>query len=481
MTRAEHRAFDPVFRSPTGAVPAGTAVTLSVAADETPTLRLWSAEDGERLLAPAFSSPGGETTRLYAFTFSVSAPGIVWYRFLFSDGALVPGDDPLVGVPAPPDAFASFQLTVFDPAFSVPEWTAGRVMYQIFPDRLARGRDFSPVPGRVTHARWDEDVTVAPLPGKAEYTAYDFFGGTLRGIEEHLDDLAALGVTALYLNPVFRAASNHRYDVGDYTRVDPALGTEDDYAALCAAARARGIRILGDGVFSHTGEDSVYFDRFGREAVPGAYQSKSSPYFPWYRFRTWPDDYACWWNVRSLPEVNEEDPGFSAFINGPDGVARLWLRRGASGWRLDVADELPDGFLEAFRASVKAEDPEAFVLGEVWEDATNKVSYGRLRRYLLGSQLDSVMNYPFRRAILDLLTGRLDAGGFVRRVRTVLSNYPGPCVHALMNFLSTHDTPRITSLLGGMPEDVRREDAAGTRLSPEARALALRRHAAAAA
>ena len=477
--KAYHIAYDPNFRSPQGAIPAGFEVCLFVESDLLPRLRTWC-DDVETITLPCKKTEGKNGLTRYEFRFTPEKCGIVWYRFLFEGACLVPGEDPLYGVVAPCNAYESFQLTVYDPEFSVPEWTSGRVMYQIFPDRFARDPSVPPVPGKIYHPSWDDAITFEPLPGKTEYTGYDFYGGNFRGIESKLPYLASLGVSLIYLNPVYRAASNHRYDVGDYTLPDPVLGTVENFTALCNKAAKCGIRLICDGVFSHTGDESIYFDRKGTASVPGAYQDKNSPYFSWYRFKNWPDDYACWWDVKTLPEVEEEDPAFSEFINGENGVTGLWLARGASGWRLDVADELPDSFLENFRRAAKAEK-DAFVIGEVWEDATNKVSYGALRKYLLGSQLDSVMNYPFRRWTIDLLLGKLSPEKFAVNVRTLLSNYPAPCHNALMNFLSTHDTPRITSILGGMSETAKRTELKDFRLSPENRRLALRRHSLAAA
>ncbi len=215
-----------------------------------------------------------------------------------------------------------------------------------------------------------------------------------------------LGVTCLYLNPIFESHSNHRYDTADYSKIDPLLGNEEDFRSLCAEAKKRGIRVLMDGVFSHTGSDSVYFNREGRYPTQGAYNSQQSPYYPWYTFRQWPQNYECWWNFETLPNVKETEPSYNEYINGENGIVRKWLRAGASGWRLDVADELPDHFLDNLTAAAKAESPDAVVLGEVWEDASNKTAYGVRRRYLLGGQLDTVMNYPFRDAILRFSAGR---------------------------------------------------------------------------
>ena len=207
------------------------------------------------------------------------------------------------------------------------------------------------------------------------------------------------------MNPVFESHSNHRYDTADYSKIDPLLGTEEDFRSLCRTAGELGIRVIIDGVFSHTGSDSVYFNREGRYPTAGAYNSQQSPYYPWYSFRQWPRSYDCWWNFDTLPNVKETEPSYNQYINGEGGIVQKWLEAGASGWRLDVADELPDPFLDNLTAAAKGKDPDALVLGEVWEDASNKTAYGVRRRYLLGSQLDTVMNYPFRDAILGFLLG----------------------------------------------------------------------------
>lgn len=212
--------------------------------------------------------------------------------------------------------------------------------------------------------------------------------------------------------------------------------------------KKRGIRIILDGVFSHTGADSVYFNKKGEFDGKGAYQSKDSKYYSWYKFKKWPHDYESWWGIRTLPEVKEESPEFIDFIAGENGIARKWLRLGASGWRLDVADELPDEFLDALRKGVKAENPDALIMGEVWEDASNKYSYGYRRKYLLGEQLDSVMNYPFAGAILHYIRGG-NADSFENSIMTVMENYPPQVINCLMNHIGTHDTIRAITLMAG--------------------------------
>ncbi|MDF3005831.1 MAG: glycoside hydrolase family 13 protein [Oscillospiraceae bacterium] len=345
------------------------------------------------------------------------------------------------------DWLPEWQLTVYNADFTTPDWVKGGVMYQIFPDRFARSDRFTSLPAfgeRLLREDWG-GVPQSALD-TPNYAAKDFFGGSLQGIIEHLDHLEALGVTLLYLNPIFEGPENHRYGTGDYFNIDPWLGQEADFTALCKACESRGIRVILDGVFSHTGADSRYFNCFGHYPELGAFQSKNSPYYQWYQFFDWPNNYACWWSFPNLPEVVEENADYVRFITGDKGVLVYWQTKGGKGWRLDVADELPDSFLDRIRTAVKATDPDAFLFGEVWEDASNKISQGHRRRYLLGQQLDSVMNYPFRSAIIDFaLSG--NSAQFEDEILTILENYPQPAIDAAMNMLSTHDTVRILNAL----------------------------------
>lgn len=342
-----------------------------------------------------------------------------------------------------------WQLTVYEKGFTAPDKFKGGIIYQIFPDRFAfSGKEKKDIPSyrilrndRENEPYWKPDEKGITLNN-------DFFGGDLEGIRKKLDYLQSLGVSCIYLNPIFKAHSNHRYDTGDYLTIDPLLGDEKDFQKLCRDAKKKGISIILDGVFSHTGDDSVYFNKYSNYPSVGAYQSQNSPYYNWYKFRNFPDDYECWWGIKILPEVTEENEDFLEFIAGEKGVLRKWMKLGADGWRLDVADELPDVFLDRLRKAVKAEKEDALVLGEVWEDASNKVSYSVRRRYLLGKQLDSVMNYPFADAIIHFVrTG--DTSSFSETVLTVLENYPKTVVDVLMNHIGSHDTMRIINALAG--------------------------------
>lgn len=369
-----------------------------------------------------------------------------------------------------------FQLTCYDKDFKTPDWLPGGIMYQIFPDRFCFSGEKKE--GIYPDKKIQTDWNVIPDWRPNEFgmiTNSDFFQGDLKGITMKLPYLHSLGVNCIYLNPIFEAYSNHRYDTGNYEKIDPVLGNEEDFKELCSEAKKLGIHIINDGVFSHTGSDSIYFNRENRYDSLGAYNSKESPYYTWYKFIEWPNIYNSWWGFNTLPEVEELSTSFNEYINGENGIIRRWIRNGNSGWRLDVADELPDEFIEYIREAVKAEDPEALLLGEVWEDASNKESYGSRRRFLYGKELDSVMNYPFRDAIL----GFLDCGDgrdMLEIVLCVLENYPRPVIRSLMNLLGTHDTERVITLLAGERQHGRgREWQAATKLSPEQREFGLRR------
>ena len=342
-----------------------------------------------------------------------------------------------------------WQVSCVEDRFPAPEYAKGAVMYQIFPDRFyAAGRcDCTEKlqPYWVHEDKQDVPVYLPDENGKVWNN--DFYGGNLAGIWEKLSYLQELGVGVLYLNPIFMAWSNHRYDTADYRRPDPMLGTEEDFRTLCDEAHARGMRVILDGVFSHTGSNSVYFDAkhvFGH----GAVSDPNSPYRRWYRFHRYPDDYEAWWGIRTLPCVEELDETYLHYIiEDEDSVIAHWLRLGADGFRLDVVDELPDAFLARLRERIRQVKPDAILIGEVWEDASNKIAYDCRRRYFTDRQLDSVMNYPWQKAILRYVRGEDDGTGLGASIRTIAENYPPDVLQAVMNILSTHDTPRAINAI----------------------------------
>lgn len=345
-------------------------------------------------------------------------------------------------------------VTVYDKNFYVPKWAKGKIMYQIFPDRFYQSKNYTPEPiqGRVTKA-WGE------LPNwkteeDGEVHNNDFFMGNLKGIEEKLDYLQELGVEIIYLNPVTLSQSNHRYDAADYKLVDPYLGTNGDLKSLCDSAHKRGMKIILDGVFNHTGNDSKYFNEYGSYETVGAFQGKESPFYNWYR-KNRNGNFEYWWNFKNLPVCDGNNPGWQNFIYGENGVVETWISWGVDGIRLDVADELTDEFIENLRKTAKAKNENCFIIGEVWDNAITKEKDGRQRTYLLGKGLDSVMNYPFTNAVLKYVRfGRADY--LKETINEILTEYPEETVNSLMNSLSTHDISRaITTLVGEGIQDSR--------------------------
>ena len=343
-----------------------------------------------------------------------------------------------------------WQLSCVPADFTTPEWAQGAIIYQVFPDRFhAVGKPnlTGKLEPYTVHKNWYEDVEWRPTP-EGVVLNNDFYGGNFKGITEKMDYIASLGTTILYLNPFSKSFSSHRYDTGDYKTPDPMLGTEKDFAELCRAAHARGIKVILDGVYSHTGSNSLYFNRDGVFDSKGAFQTKDSPYYSWYTFYEWPLNYHSWWDFNTLPTVNKMDPEFIKYIiTDEDSVVAHWMKLGADGYRLDVADELPDEFIKLLRDRIKAINPDALLLGEVWEDASNKMAYGKRRRYFTDGELDSVMNYPFRIAILNFMRGWDSGRGFRDTVMAIVENYPQQVVNCNMNLLGTHETPRILTAL----------------------------------
>ena len=468
-------------KKPYGAVPCGTAVSYTVRPLRREgwsrcvlvTQREFSGQTAE--LELPYTGQDGDRNRFSGIFSAPAEPELVWYWFrLFrEDGSSILLDRSGFH---DGETVQSWQLTVYEES-STPAWFSCGVVYQIFPDRFCRLELPDPagmVGSRTIHENWSNLPDWRP-DAQGEVRNCDFFGGSLQGILSKLDDLADFGITVLYLNPVFESASNHRYNTADYRAIDPMLGTEDDFHHLCQEAKRRGIRVILDGVFNHTGSQSRYFNADGFYSDTGAAQSPASPYYHWYSFHPWPADYDAWWGIRTLPAVREDAPDYRDFIiRGQDSVVRHWLRAGASGWRLDVADELPDDFIGEIRTAMEETAPDSFLLGEVWEDATTKIAYSMRRRYLLGQELHGVMNYPFRTALIAYLLGG-DADEFRETLESLRENYPPHAFYSLMNFLSTHDTPRILTVLGADHVPDFKEERAVFRLSPARRQLGLKR------
>ena len=433
------------YKQPYGAVPAGTRVNFALRPlrsggfSEGMLIAYFESRNEERLEVP-MEWRGMEGDR---DVFAVVLPtgdyvGLVWYSFR------------LTGLDGRREELGPYQLTVYDGSERVPAWFGEGMTYQIFPDRFRRSRIPDPagmVGGRTIHQGWEEEPVYRP-DERGEVRNRDFFGGDFRGVLEKLPYLQALGVETLYFCPVFEAPENHRYGTGDYEKIDPMLGTEEDFRVLCEAAHRLGMKVMLDGVFNHQGFVSRYFNGDGSYDSIGAAQSQDSPYYKWYNFSHWPDKYDSWWGIYSLPAVNESEPSYRDYIfGGENAIVRRWLRAGADAWRLDVADELPDDFVHGVHRAARETSPEAVVIGEVWEDGSTKIAYGVRRRHILGGHCDGLMNYPFRNALLAYLMGG-DAAHFRDAMEALRENYPPFAWRSAMNFLGTHDTPRILTLLG---------------------------------
>jgi len=504
-----HDSHDPAYRAPAGAVPAGTAVRLRFRTfhGDATAVSLVVHDDvaNDDALIPMVVEAAGiacgeavpdarASCDWWAATVTPAGPTTLAYRFEVADGAArrYYADETVLdggrGAVSRVAIDAGWTITAYVPGFAAVPWLAGAVVYQVFPDRFANGDPANDGAGGRAGAvaarygwppdevdrdelrRWLSDLPESPGRGR------DWFGGDLAGIENQLDRLADLGVEVLYLNPIFSAASNHGYDTRDYRTIDPRFGTEDDWRSLVAAARAKGIRIVLDGVFNHVSSDSPYFDRYGHYGgVAGACESIDSPYRDWFVFRAeaggpcaGPDGpntttYESWSGYASLPVLRKDVKAVRDLVYAADdAVAREWLRAGASGWRLDVMMDPSFGadFWQAFRAAVKAVDPEAAIVGELW---TRDEVLPKVR----GDTADTTMSYRFRNAVSGYL-GTVDQEGFpdageseqppsvlVAELLSIREDYPDAVYWTALNLLDSHDTERILWSLtpGDAPAD----------------------------
>ena len=494
MKKIYHDSLNSEYRRPFGAVKTGESITLTVEfTDCMPeSVHLVLKNDAEsrvsRILMREVSGGRGSRHSISRYEAAFNAPAegcILWYYFaaefcedteddnqrcifyygnnperLGGEGKVYP-DREVSAVDMP-----AYQITVYKEA-KVPEWYKDGIVYQIFPGRFARDEGWRErCEEAIRHLNCRRDDTKRVIEedwNRAAYYVRDHsgavsewpvYGGSLKGIEEKLDYIKSLGVTAIYLNPVFESASTHHYDTADYMRIDPSLGTNEDFAHLASEAKERGIHLILDGVFSHTGRDSIYFDRFGTynhaagNGEIGAYGNEDSPYREWFKFdENEPCGYSSWWGVEDLPEVDENNESYREFILGKDGVIDYWMKMGASGWRLDVADELPDSFIAETRKTIKAADPDGLIMGEVWEDASNKISYSERRKYFQGDELDCTMNYPLRDILLDYINYTVGSGYACRRLMSLKENYPEENFYGALNLIGSHDRERILTAM----------------------------------
>lgn len=482
-----HNSFDINYREPFGAVARGSNVTLTIDVHSRLDVSrvvlhyILDKSDQEHTKVMDLYSEEHQYNSFEGVVAMPDEPQLVWYYFeiITTDTTYYYGrvnieesGEGVIYEQVPP----SWQITVYDERYDTPKWWKHATMYQIFPDRFYRENepDLKKAPkSSLMHTHWENDpYYIRDEDGGV--VRWDFFGGNLEGITKKLDYIQSLGVTVIYLNPIFEAESNHRYDTGDYHKIDPLLGTKEDFEHLIKEAKIRGIEIMLDGVFSHTGSNSKYFNQRDEYDTLGAYQSKESPYYSWYQFHNYPDEYEAWWGVGTLPTLNKEDKSYQNFlIHDKDSVIKTWQQSGLNHWRLDVADELTDDLIKQIYQQLKKEDSSSVLLGEVWEDASNKSAYGKRRDYFLGGVLDSVMNYPLRDLMLHFMKGEVDAYYVNRRLLTLSEHYPKPYFYALMNMLSSHDVERIKTMLDEfLPVNIEEAKRAGI-IQAQVKALSL--------
>jgi glycosidase len=432
-----HDSDDPFYRDPGGSVPGGTVVTLRLktapgdltAAD----VRLWNSRtESEELLPMTSTAP--DTWEAKLETGEEGTP--YWYRFVARDGlarSFYSDDDDLDGGTGQARSFETdkdYALVAYDPDFVTPEWVRDGVVYQIFPDRFNNGDPSNDKPagsfiygGQTQSRAWGDKPTGGD----------DFFGGDLQGVIDKLDYLQSLGVTAIWFNPIFTAPSNHRYDTTDYTTIEPSLGTLDTFRELVTEARERGIRIILDGVFNHSSSDSLYFDKFARYDSQGAFESQESPYFGWYTFSAWPEQYNSWFNIDTLPAYTENEAVRNFFFHDAGSITRQWTKEGAS-WRLDAAEQKSHSYWRDARLAIKDTNPDAVIIGEFWQNSAP---------WLAGDQWDGTMNYRFKDAVLSWLTGPLpNVEKTVNQLAVIREQYPPQALAASMNIIGSHDTVR---------------------------------------
>ncbi|HEY0604348.1 MAG TPA: alpha-amylase family glycosyl hydrolase, partial [Herpetosiphonaceae bacterium] len=498
-----HDTFDSYYRAPFGAVAAGTGVTLRFRTERLDVdgvaLRVYQYNPATNATSGPIDYPlsfledrveSGTTYAIWSYTLTTpSTPAILYYKFRINDRLDEDwyGDDYVddhdnlrqggSGAPAEDEPFPSFQITVYDPAFQTPAWLQNANVYQIFPDRFRNGDTSNDYcrPGATTgcptfygdqqalaHTTWNEAIHDPRVAGPYFNTyGTQFFGGDLKGIQDKLDYLQGLGIDTLYLTPIFKASSNHRYDTDNYLEVDPALGGDAAFTSLVREMERRGMHLILDGVFNHTSSDSVYFDRYHRYSSDGACESLGSTYRGWYEFSSsnvpcGTGDYAGWFGYDSLAVLKDDSAAVRDFIyrTGAENVVQHWYDRGVGGWRFDVADEISHDWWRDFRPYAKADQSDGPLVGEVWYDAS---------RFLLGDQLDSVMNYRFRKNILGFARGTaqwndndnngsnnivpLTPSQFDQALKSVREDYPPQATAAMLNLIDSHDTNRALYVL----------------------------------
>ena len=378
---------------------------------------------------------------VYEVNDKLSESGLYWYHFEIrtNKGILyVNKSNRYVGSI---NGKEEFPLTVIKKEIPISNKYLGGIIYHIFVDRFNKVGKVNVRDGFVYRDDWGGKIT-KNTTDRTELN-YEVFGGNLKGVIEKLDYLKSIGVTTIYLSPIFMAPSNHKYDTSDYNTIDSMLGDQRILQELIIEAEDRNIGIILDGVFNHIGSNSIYFNKENKFDSIGAYNSKDSKYYDWFQFDKWPDEYKSWWGIKTLPSVNQDNKDLQSFISS---VVQKYMAMGIQGFRLDVVDEIHHDLLTKICESIYKIKKDALIIGEVWEDASTKIEYGLRRGYFLGEELNSVMNYPLKEALLDYVLNE-NCDSFYYVYEMIENNYPNYVKHNLMNLIGSHDTRRILSVL----------------------------------
>ena len=448
-----------VYRRPFGAVDEGQKVKLSIDIEKEIVVAIELLQfDGTKVnmgMEKEYLNSGN-----YRYSIEIDtedALGVLGYYFILIDGYdrvyYGNNDEHLGGIgqiytynPVP------YQITIYKKS-NLPDWYKEGIIYQIFVDRFCNGNDDgsinNPKKNSFIYGRWDDTpVYIKDYQGRT--IRWDFYGGNIRGIIKKLDYIKSLGVNIINLSPIFKSSSCHKYDAGDYDIIDEMFGTEEDFKELCEKAKSKDIKIILDGVFSYTSSDSRYFNKAGNYDEIGAYQSPNSKYHNWYKFNRYPYGYECWWGIEGRPNINVMHNSYIDFlVNRDDSIIKKWIDLGASGWRLNVTDELPDEFIEIIRDRLDTLDKETVLIGDVWDDASNKISYSKKRRYLYGKEIQSVTNYPLRESLINFTRGYIKSDKLKKKVMSLYENYPREVFLGNINLIGTSDTERILTVLDG--------------------------------
>lgn len=449
--------YDPLlFKFPKGVVVKGTSVVFFVSVDKTvqpEAVYFMQKEDSE---SEYFYHEMQKCEGGYTIQINYPESGHFWYNFQIKH------DDKIQYLSKTYDNFSyisdekgeDFFQSVLNKEYTCKNSLQGGIIYQIYVDRFCKAGTVKTREPLIFRDDWGGKIqknTTDPLIINLEV-----FGGNFKGIVSKLNHLKKLGVTTIYLNPISCANSNHKYDTADYMTPDPMFGTESDLKELIDQAKQLGMGIIFDGVYNHTGSDSLYFNKYGRYDTLGAYKSKDSRFYSWYNFDEYPDKYASWWGIDTLPSIEHNSQDFQNYIAGKNGVIENFMKMGMQGVRLDVVDEITDEFVKKISTTVHKFGDDKVVMGEVWEDASTKISYSCRRKYFCDNELNSVMNYPIKESILTFVrTG--ETRDLISTIRMLKNNYPKVVMDNLMNFLGTHDTTRIYSeILGSVNGDEKR-------------------------